>query len=75
MENLFDNRRFADKVRRELAKRGLTQLQLCATLQISEATLSYCLCGHAPNVENYLRLLKWLDPLGFAGLYADGELK
>ena len=59
--NLFDGSVFARDIRVRIAERGINQAQCAKETGISKATISRICAGRkAPDVENYLRLVKWL---------------
>jgi transcriptional regulator with XRE-family HTH domain len=59
--NLFDPVQFARMVRVCIAERGITQLRAAQEVGCSTATMSRICRGLAPDVENYLRIMRWMD--------------
>ena len=60
MKNLFDAEMFGRWVRSELTRRIMSLRELEREIGVDHAIIHRVTQDKAPNVENYLRLLKWL---------------
>lgn len=75
-ETLFDQENFARRIRVRIAERNISQAECAAETGISKATISrICSSKKSPDVENYLRLKKWLDDYARGGAPALQEQK
>jgi transcriptional regulator with XRE-family HTH domain len=61
MEQLFNPEEFGRKVATALTRRGMTIRKGAEVLGISRTSLHRITQGTAPDVESYLRLLKWIE--------------
>ena len=60
-DKLFDAVNFSRMVKYHQRSRRLTGRAVARMVGISPATYSRVTCGHAPDVETYLRLKKWME--------------
>jgi len=58
---LFDPQIFARTIRLEVSRRGVTQNEAARQMDIHKATLSRICKGGSPDVENFLRIARWLN--------------
>jgi transcriptional regulator with XRE-family HTH domain len=73
--NLFNNRRFGARVRAELKRQKLSMRRAERIIGVDSSTLCRVTSGYALTVENYLRLLKWLEPEKFEDMFGVEELR
>jgi transcriptional regulator with XRE-family HTH domain len=61
-ERLFDLDSFARRIRVRMAERNIKQADVVIEARVSKATLSrICRASLCPDVETYMRLVRWLD--------------
>lgn len=60
-KSFFDPAEFAKRVTSKMARDAVTIRTLAEQLGISRTALHRAMQGHAPSVENYLRLQGWLE--------------
>lgn len=58
---LFNADDFSKKVRIRIAERGIDMRTAATEIGCSHATVSRICGGKSPDVENYLRIGRWLD--------------
>lgn len=62
MKQLFDQEKFAADLRVAIAAKNIDMLQASKEIGCAHSTISrICSAGRAPDVENYLRIMKWMD--------------
>lgn len=58
---MFNADEFAREIRRKLADRNISKKEAAAEMDVNASTLTRITAdGKAPDVENYLRISKWL---------------
>jgi transcriptional regulator with XRE-family HTH domain len=62
MSKLFDAEGFARRLRVRIAERGISQADAAVEIGCSKATLSRVCRASAPDMENYMRMMAWLEP-------------
>lgn len=60
-DRLFDAKAFATEVRVFMARKHITSREAAREIGCSHATVSRICNGGPPDVENYLRIRKWLS--------------
>lgn len=61
MKPMFNADEFAREIRRKLADRNISKKEAAAEMDVNASTLTRITAdGKAPDVENYLRISKWL---------------
>ena len=61
MERLFDQRKFTRLILRKMQHAGLSLREVQQQSGVDHAAVHRVVNGKAPNVENYLRLVRWLN--------------
>lgn len=61
MKNLFDSLAFGNELRRRILKLGLSYRTAAPLIRVDKSTLNRTANGKPPDVENYLRMIKWLE--------------
>lgn len=64
MKPLFDPIRFGGEFRKKILALGLSYRNAAPLIGVSSATLNRIANGKPPDVENYLRIVKWLEKQG-----------
>ena len=62
MRAMFDQKQFAERLRVTIARLGIDQKAAAKQIGVAESTVSRVSrgIGSAPNLENYLRLERWI---------------
>lgn len=61
MTKLFDAAAFAKRMRVAIAERDIDMRTAAKEIPCSHATVSRVCNGKSPDVENYLRMSRWLE--------------
>lgn len=61
MKPLFDAKEFGRKLRMKLADLNIDVRSAAKKIGVSPATISRVCCEKSPDVENYLRIKKWIE--------------
>lgn len=61
MKPLFDQEKFATDLRLAMAAKNVDMLSASKEIGCSHSTISRICNGKSPDVENYLRIMRWLD--------------
>lgn len=72
-EKLFDPAAFGRDVKQCAAALGMSVREAAAEADVPPATFNRVQRGRAPDVENYLRLIAWLEANSWRRLALNGE--
>lgn len=68
LSGAFDPVAFGESLRRVMGAKGLSVRKAAPLIGASPATINRVMRGNPPNVEDYLRICKWLSPSVAEGL-------